>query len=48
MAGAGQPQRLRALAEAHVEHAQPTADREPRRYLLVQLAGDQLLADGVP
>ncbi|MFD7234971.1 hypothetical protein ACFWAT_06635 [Streptomyces syringium] len=48
MAGTGQPQRLRALAEADVEHAQPPADREPRGYLLVQLPGDQLLTDGVP
>ncbi|GHF91227.1 hypothetical protein GCM10018783_72580 [Streptomyces griseosporeus] len=41
--GAGQPQRLRALAHPDVEHPQPLPDREPPGYLLVELARDQLL-----
>ncbi len=43
MPGAGQPQRLRALAHAHVEHAQPLPHGEPPGYLLVELPGDQFL-----
>ena len=43
MAGPGQPQRLRALAHADVEHPQPLPDREPAGYLLVELPGHQLL-----
>ena len=45
--GAGQAQRLRALAHADVEHAQPLPHGEARGYLLVELPGDQLLADRV-
>lgn len=47
MAGPGQPQRLRAPAHAHVEHPQPLPHREARDYLLLQLAGHQLLTDDV-
>ncbi|GGV39217.1 hypothetical protein GCM10010277_26800 [Streptomyces longisporoflavus] len=47
MPGAGEPQRLRALAHAHVEHAQPLPHGEAPGYLLVELPGDQLLAYGV-
>lgn len=42
--GPGQPQRLRALAHAHVEDAQPLPDGEPPGYLLVELPGDQFLS----
>ena len=42
--GPGQPQRLRALAHAHVEDPQPLPDREASGYLLVELPGDQLLS----
>ncbi|GAA1426229.1 hypothetical protein GCM10009601_34730 [Streptomyces thermospinosisporus] len=48
MPGPGQPQRLRALAHADVQHPQPPADREAGGYLLVQLAGDQFLPYDVP
>ncbi|GAB2740529.1 hypothetical protein GCM10027072_40090 [Streptomyces bullii] len=44
----GQAQRLRPLAHPHVEHPQPLPDREPPGYLLVQLAGHQLLPYDVP
>ncbi|GHB27583.1 hypothetical protein GCM10010306_021320 [Streptomyces umbrinus] len=44
MPGPGQPQRLRALAHAHVEHTQPLPDGEPPGYLLVELPGDQFLS----
>ncbi|GAA3481764.1 hypothetical protein GCM10018966_062950 [Streptomyces yanii] len=47
MAGPGQPQRLRALSHADIENPQPLTDREARGYLLVELPGDELLADGV-
>ncbi|GGL85653.1 hypothetical protein GCM10010129_31710 [Streptomyces fumigatiscleroticus] len=47
MPGPGQPQRLRALSHAHVEHPQPLPDREPRGYLLLQLPAHQLLPDRV-
>ncbi|WP_449479304.1 hypothetical protein [Streptomyces abikoensis] len=48
MAGAGQPQRLRALAGADVEDAQPPADGIAGAYLFVELASDQLLTNDVP
>jgi hypothetical protein len=50
----GQPQRLGALAGADVQDAEPAAGvrarglRETRGDLLVDLAGDQFLPDGVP
>lgn len=44
VSGPGQPQRLGALPHAHVEHPQPLPDREAADYLLVDLAGDQLLS----
>ncbi|GGY81448.1 hypothetical protein GCM10010343_02520 [Streptomyces avidinii] len=47
MPGAGQPQCLRALAHADVEHAQPLPDREALRDLLVDLPAHELLPDGV-
>ncbi|GHE79119.1 hypothetical protein GCM10018789_02220 [Streptomyces werraensis] len=47
MAGPGQPQRLRAPAHAHVEHPEPLPHREARDYLLLELAGHQLLTDDV-
>lgn len=47
MSGAGQAQCLRALAGTDVQDPQPLPDREAARDLLVQLPGDQLLADGV-
>ncbi|GGX96276.1 hypothetical protein GCM10010324_48130 [Streptomyces hiroshimensis] len=48
VARAGQPEGLGALAGADVEDAQPPADGVASAYLLVELAGDQLLPDGVP
>ncbi|WP_246430893.1 hypothetical protein [Streptomyces rectiverticillatus] len=48
MARAGQPEGLGALAGADVEDAQPPADGIAGADLLVQLAGYQLLPDGVP
>ncbi|GGV68299.1 hypothetical protein GCM10010294_23910 [Streptomyces griseoloalbus] len=48
MTGPGQPQRLRTPAHAHVEHPQPPPDREAPHYLLLQLAGHQLLPNDVP
>ncbi len=47
VAGAGEPQRLGALAHADVQYAQPPADREVADDLLVELTCHQLLADHV-
>ncbi|GGX66119.1 hypothetical protein GCM10010515_37140 [Streptomyces fructofermentans] len=44
MSGPGQPQRLRPLAHAYVEHPQALSHREAPGYLLVELPGDELLA----
>ncbi|GAA2933439.1 hypothetical protein GCM10020221_31460 [Streptomyces thioluteus] len=46
--GAGQPQGLGAVGEAHVQDAQPPPDREAAAYLLVELPADELVADRVP
>jgi hypothetical protein len=55
VAGAGQPQRLGALPGADVQHPQrarpavgPVRGTGEGGELFVELAGDQLLADGVP
>ncbi|GAA0414690.1 hypothetical protein GCM10010357_39940 [Streptomyces luteireticuli] len=48
MPGAGQPQGLGAVGEAHVQDAQPPPDREADAYLLVELPADELVADRVP
>ena len=46
--GPRETQRLDAPAHTDVQDAQPLTDREPPGYLLVQLPGHELLADGVP
>ncbi len=45
--GAGQPQRLRPLAHAHVEYPQPLPHGEALRDLLVDLPAHELLTDRV-
>ncbi|GHH01736.1 hypothetical protein GCM10018780_30190 [Streptomyces lanatus] len=44
MPGPGQTQGLGALAHPDVEHPQPLSDREPPRYLLIELPGHKLLS----
>ncbi|MFE5633358.1 hypothetical protein [Streptomyces sp. NPDC056470] len=47
MTGPGEAQGLGALPHARVQDPQPLAHRVAAGYLLVELAGDELLADGL-